>query len=581
MALSGSFNTTAYDGRYLTFSWTATQDKSTNSSTISWSLVGAGGDSTYYRAAPFKVVIEGETVYSSSTRINLYKGTTVATGTKTIQHNSDGNKSFSASAEAAIYVTSVNVKGSKSFTLDEIPVKASFTSAPDFTDEDNPTIYYTNPSGNKASDIQACIATGNGNAIIVGYRSISKTGTSYTFSLTDNERGLLQSYCATKPSTQVRFYLKTVIDGTNHFSYTTKTLTIVNAAPTVVVELEDVNSSTVAITNNNQLLVKGISIASYKIKATPKKGANIVLCTATNNGNEQRYTEGSFVGVESGEFEFIVVDSRGYQVGVKKTLEMVDYTRPTVSLNVGTEIAAGTDVLTATMTINGTYYGGAIGSHPNGIAVYYQIRQGNGAYGEWIRINSVNINADTYTYNTMGELSLDYREAYTIRARVEDLVDERNSNEVDIITMPVFDWSKSDFNFNVPVSFEGEQMADFVVATGTASMGTNGTWQWRKWKSGRAECWGQRNFGNMAVATAWGSLYESASQTQGFPSGLFVEPPTTCDIQYLKGGGNAWIAKGYASDLSTTNTGKFSVVRPVSGNVSQVHLGFYVVGRWK
>ena len=36
MALSGSFNTTAYSGRYLTFSWTATQNVAANTSTISW-----------------------------------------------------------------------------------------------------------------------------------------------------------------------------------------------------------------------------------------------------------------------------------------------------------------------------------------------------------------------------------------------------------------------------------------------------------------------------------------------------------------------------------------------------------------
>ena len=41
MALSGSFNTTAYSGRYLTFSWTATQNVAANTSTISWRLVGA------------------------------------------------------------------------------------------------------------------------------------------------------------------------------------------------------------------------------------------------------------------------------------------------------------------------------------------------------------------------------------------------------------------------------------------------------------------------------------------------------------------------------------------------------------
>ena len=98
MALSGSFNTTAYKGRYLTFSWTATQNVAANTSTLSWKLVGAGTGSGYYMAGNFKVVIAGETVYSSTTRIELRVGTVVASGTKTITHNTDGTKAFSASA---------------------------------------------------------------------------------------------------------------------------------------------------------------------------------------------------------------------------------------------------------------------------------------------------------------------------------------------------------------------------------------------------------------------------------------------------------------------------------------------------
>ena len=98
MALSGSFNTTAYKGRYLTFSWTATQNVAANTSTLSWKLVGAGSASGYYMAGNFKVVIAGETVYSSASRIELRNGTVVATGTKVLTHNADGTKTFSASA---------------------------------------------------------------------------------------------------------------------------------------------------------------------------------------------------------------------------------------------------------------------------------------------------------------------------------------------------------------------------------------------------------------------------------------------------------------------------------------------------
>lgn len=121
MASSGSFNTSSYDGRYLQFSWKATsQNVSNNTTTISWTLKGAGGSDEWYKAGNFKVVIAGETVFSSSTRIQLSKGTVVASGTYTFKHNADGTKSFTASAQAGIYTVAVNCTGTSSFTLDTI-----------------------------------------------------------------------------------------------------------------------------------------------------------------------------------------------------------------------------------------------------------------------------------------------------------------------------------------------------------------------------------------------------------------------------------------------------------------------------
>ena len=125
MATSGSFNTSGYSGRYLTFSWSLVS-QANNKSVISWSLKGAGGSTTtWYKAGNFKVVINGVTVYSSSTRINLYNGTTVASGSVEISHNADGTKTFSASAEAGIYTVAVNCTGSGSWTLPAIPRTAT------------------------------------------------------------------------------------------------------------------------------------------------------------------------------------------------------------------------------------------------------------------------------------------------------------------------------------------------------------------------------------------------------------------------------------------------------------------------
>lgn len=129
MANNGSLNTSAYSVRYLTFSWWVnSQDVNGNYTDIGWKLVGAGGSTTkWYTTGNVKVIIDGEQVYFNSTRFNLYNGTTVASGTKRLYHDGNGNKTFSASAEAGIYTVAVNCRGSGSWALPTIPRYAYFS----------------------------------------------------------------------------------------------------------------------------------------------------------------------------------------------------------------------------------------------------------------------------------------------------------------------------------------------------------------------------------------------------------------------------------------------------------------------
>lgn len=132
MASSGSITTGQKEGRSITLSWTlSSQNIEKNTSTIAWTLKGSGGTSTsWVMAGGFKAVINGTTVYSTSTdnRIKLYNGTVVASGSTTISHNADGTKSFSLSCEAGVYSYAVSVSASGTHTLNTIP-RASSVSA--------------------------------------------------------------------------------------------------------------------------------------------------------------------------------------------------------------------------------------------------------------------------------------------------------------------------------------------------------------------------------------------------------------------------------------------------------------------
>ena len=131
MASSGSITTGTKEGRSVTLSWTlSSQDISNNTSTIAWTLKGSGSGSGWVMSGGFKAVINGTTVYSTSTdnHIQLYNGTVVASGSLKISHNADGTKSFKLSCEAGVYSYAVNVSASGTHTLNTIP-RASSVSA--------------------------------------------------------------------------------------------------------------------------------------------------------------------------------------------------------------------------------------------------------------------------------------------------------------------------------------------------------------------------------------------------------------------------------------------------------------------
>lgn len=287
MASSGSFNTTGYQGRYLTFSWSvSSQSVANNTTTIAWTLKGAGtASSSWYRSGNFKVVINGSTVYSSSTRIQLYDGTLVASGNFTMTHDTAGNKTFSASAEAGIYTVAVNCSGSGSFTLPQIARAAQITSAPNFTDIQNPTINYQNSAGNSVTTLQACISL-TGSTDNIAYRDIPKTGTSYTFQLTEAERNILRAAAPNSNTLSVIFYIKTIISGQTFYETATRTMTIVDAAPTMAnPTYQDTNSTTTAITGNDQKIIQLHSRLTIAIPAaTAQKYATITKYQVTING---------------------------------------------------------------------------------------------------------------------------------------------------------------------------------------------------------------------------------------------------------------------------------------------------------
>ena len=352
MASSGSFLTKGWysegkgDYVYLEFAWSVQSTSiADNSTTIYWELRGKRSAWGYVECGGFKVVIDGTTVYSKSTdyRIQVYNGTVIASGTYTLGHNDAGKRSFSASAEGGIYWYAVNSTGSGSWELPNITRQARFESAPNFTDEENPTIKYINSASSIVERIEACISF-DGSVDDIAYRTISLSGGSYQFVLADADREKLRNATTNSKTRTVKFFLRSTIGGAYYYSYEDRTLTIVNANPVFTdanVSYADVNDAVSAVTGNPQHIVQNrSSLTAYITDAVAKKGAKIASYTVELHGVTKSTTKSgsvAFGGINSSQDLTMTVtatDSRGNTAKVTKTVKMLAWSAPTVTATV-------------------------------------------------------------------------------------------------------------------------------------------------------------------------------------------------------------------------------------------------------
>lgn len=454
MALSGTLTTntiTAVGSKYprsMVFSWTATQDTTNNKSTISWTLKAgtAGSSGTWVTFNDITLTINGTQAYRNTTKgtYKCYANQTISTGTVTIAHNDDGTLSVPVSMSAGIYVWAINATAEGTMVLDDIPRAATITAAPNFTDEDNPTITYTNKAGSSVDSLAVCI-TLDGDNDDIAYRTISKTGSSYTFSLTSAERAVLYNACTTGQSRSVGFYLRTIIGGNTFYSKVWRTLTIANAAPTVSISAVDTNSTTIALTGSSSKLIKYFSNVKVTGTATTKKGATISSYKITNSNKTINASSGTFSAVDNNTFRYYVTDSRGITSYALAALSMVSYVKLTCNLNVDMPDTDGN----VSFTIKGNCFNGSFGASTNSITIQYRYKKDNGSYGSWTTVTPT-YSGNTYT-KTVSLTGLDYKSAYTFQARAVDSLMTKSSSEKTVKATPVFDWGEGDFKFNVPV----------------------------------------------------------------------------------------------------------------------------------
>ena len=446
MALSGSFVTSAWtsadgDKSRLLFEWSATQSIDGNSSTISWVLKGSVTNSSYVKAGGFKVVIDGETVYSKSTdyRISLYNGTVVASGTKTITHKNDGSRSFSVYVEGGLYYYAVNCTGSCSFDLNTIP-RASAISCTKANIESVAQIVISRASSSFTHTVSYRFGGLSG---IIAERT---TATSIGWTIPDSFYGQI-------PNAKEGWGMLTCITYNGNTEVGTIECTFEvgtdesKCKPTIIGFVRDVNQYTKKLTGDQMVLIRYCSTAQCQLLAEPNKEAGSIDLKTINNIPISDTTL-DFPNVETSVFDFYAKDSRGYyntdKVAIRQE-KFIPYIPITCDATIQRDTPTGN---TATLTIEGNYFDDTFGAYPNYLNVVY--KQGDGEY------IPVTPNISNNKYKATVHLSeLDYTKSFSFEVFVNDAISPITKPITLQKGIPVFDWGEDDFNFNVPVTING------------------------------------------------------------------------------------------------------------------------------
>lgn len=181
------------------------------------------------------------------------------------------------------------------------------------------------------------IKDGNTTVLTITGLSYSVGTNNVTVTLTAAQRKTILEYMENKASFTAAYYLSTYSGNTQIGSTVSKTATIKTTSGTSAPTFSnfthsDTNANTTAITENNQIYIKGYSALQIAIgTVTPKNEASISSYKVTVGSESKSFTTTTTInygaiGVSGNvTLKVEVIDSRGFSTAVTRTIQVVDY----------------------------------------------------------------------------------------------------------------------------------------------------------------------------------------------------------------------------------------------------------------
>ena len=579
MASSGSFNTNAYEVRYLRFSWSVkTQSTVNNTTTIGWSLVGAGGSENYpYQAGNFKVTIDGNTVYSTAqnNRIKLYSGTIVASGTYTMTHNGDGTRNFTATAQAGIYTYAVNCKGSGTWSLPAISRASTINS---FTGDDVDgtfAVNYTSYSSKFTNRLQITAPSGK-----VLENFIYSSGANFSLSASS----VSYLYSAAQNSKSINLTAKIITysgeDKVGESTAETSTVYIKNANPTIgAISYAGTNAITLAITKDSSKIIQNFSTVNFTFtNLSALKNATLKKITIDINGNTTSATlTGSSIAKQAVEVgtidvssditaEITITDSRGYSQTYNKKISILSYSAPTALINCSRKNNYYTE---ATLSVNATF---SSLNEGNSLKVQYQTKATTDT--SYSDLSAIENNAPV-------ALELDNKKSWDVRVILSDRLSTATYNLQVGKGIPLifYDILNSSVGMNCfPSSKNALAVNGYNLAIEELTPWDNG--YYIKWADGRLDIYGYIKT-TQVTQIAWGVLYTSETFSLGdYPVPFIYRPSTVMSLQNYNNSNVGWLVAG--GGASNTSLGSARIASgTVSNTTAEYTISYHATGLWR
>lgn len=334
-------------------------------------------------------------------------GSISASGTINVTHNNDGNLSGYAYA----YFTK---GGTSAYTPNSGGVTTDWTALTTIARASVPTISpstfnigdkITINTNRKSTSFTHTVTLYFGNYSYQIATGVTDSCSLNTSSIASNMYQQIPNASAGQGNITVATYNGSTLVGTAQCLFTAK---VVNSDPTFNVAYQDTNSTTIAITENNQQLIQNVSTLQINVtNASAKNYASlssveVIIAGQTTSQSISSATKNIDLGTinlsSDTEISVKLIDSRGISTTKTLTLQMLEWSLPTAIINLARESNYYTET---NINVNADY---SSLDNKNTISIKYRYKKVNDAnYSQYYTLQdniSSTFNADnTYEWN--------------------------------------------------------------------------------------------------------------------------------------------------------------------------------------